>query len=74
MKLLRCKGSMPCYMNAVNEVLVQRFLRKEISWGSIANHLEELMNRHAAAPMHTIDDVLAVDQLARLEAAAFNYL
>src|SRR6185437_4739991 len=33
-------GSAPCYLNAANEVLVERFLSKEISWKEIASKLE----------------------------------
>lgn len=65
---IRCGGSMPCYMNAANEVLVHRFLNKEIAWTDIAFRLENLMSRHARLPIKSLQDVLAVDQMARQEA------
>jgi len=65
---IRRGGSLPCYMNAVNEVLVHRFLNKEISWQSIATNLEELMLRHSVVPITSFEDVLAVDEMARQEA------
>lgn len=65
---VRCGGSMPCYMNAANEVLVHRFLNKEIGWNNIAHQLENLMSRHAVMPVKSLQDILAVDQMARIDA------
>lgn len=62
-------GTLPCYMNAANEVLVQRFLNKQISWQEISWKLEDLMVSHKKEPVHSIHDVLGVDYLARQEAA-----
>ena len=56
-------------MNAANEVLVDRFLNGELGWTEIGSRLEKLMARHQLAEMHSIDDVQAVDKLAREEAA-----
>jgi 1-deoxy-D-xylulose-5-phosphate reductoisomerase len=63
-------GSLPCYMNAANEILVERFLAKEISWGDIYVQLECLMNQHQVQPIETLEDVLAIDVQARQEAAS----
>jgi 1-deoxy-D-xylulose-5-phosphate reductoisomerase len=60
--------SLPCYMNAANEILVGRFLNKEFSWKGIAHKLESLMNRHNAQTVSSLDDIMAVDQTARREA------
>jgi 1-deoxy-D-xylulose-5-phosphate reductoisomerase len=65
---IRSKGSLPCYMNAANEVLVYRFLNKEIAWKDISVNLERLMERHTVVPIHTLEDLLEVDQVARQEA------
>lgn len=65
---VRCGGSLPCYMNAANEVLVHRFLKKEISWNDIAVNLENLMSRHAVVPIKSFQDILAIDEIARREA------
>jgi len=62
-------GSLPCYMNAANEVLVNRFLDKQISWQEIATKLEDLMSRHQVQPINGLDDVLAIDNQARSEAS-----
>jgi 1-deoxy-D-xylulose-5-phosphate reductoisomerase len=65
---LRIKKSMPCYMNAVNEVLVNKFLNKEISWLAISDRLEKLMSLHSAKNMVNLEDIIAVDQQARYDA------
>lgn len=61
-------GSMPCYMNAVNEVLVDRFLKGAISWIEIGKKLETLMSRHKASLIDDLETVFAVDREAREEA------
>lgn len=66
---LRIGGTMACYMNAANEILVNRFLNKEISWYSIARKLEQLMERHTPERELSLEKVLFVDEMARKEAA-----
>lgn len=61
-------GSFPCYMNAANEILVQRFLNREIAWKEIAHSLENLMSRHSVKQVTSLEDILHVDHLARQEA------
>lgn len=61
-------GTTACYMNAANEILVQRFLDKEISWQEIGSKLEELMQLHHQTSVSSLDDVLSTDKLAREEA------
>lgn len=61
-------GSFSCYMNAANEILVQRFLERQISWGEIAEKLEQLMERHCSQSMGSVGDVLAIDAQGRREA------
>lgn len=71
---IRRGDSLPCYMNAANEVLVQRFLEGKISWNDISMQLEHLMNQHQVQPVDTLDNVLAIDSLAREEAANFEIM
>lgn len=66
---MRQGGSLPCYMNAANEVLVEQFLAGKIGWREIAIHLERLMNRHKIRPADTLEEILDVDVQAREEAA-----
>lgn len=65
---LKVGGSFPCYLNAANEVLVERFLNRKISWVQIMERLERLLDRHTVASCQSIDSVYAVDKLAREEA------
>lgn len=62
-------GSLPCYMNAANEILVGRFLSNELPWVDIGKKLELLMERHQGVILDTLSDVLAIDAAARHDAA-----
>ena len=62
-------GSLPCYMNAANEVLVDRFLARQIEWHEIGTTLENLMTRHQIQRNLDLESLLAIDSLARTEAA-----
>lgn len=66
---LKRGGSLSCYMNAANEILVQRFISKKITWPEIGQKLETLMERHQVYSMPTLEAVLEVDQSARKDAA-----
>lgn len=68
---IRQGGSLPCYMNAANEVLVHQFLNKKIPWNNIARTLETLMSAHPTRALNSLDDILAVDKMAREETLAF---
>jgi 1-deoxy-D-xylulose-5-phosphate reductoisomerase len=61
-------GSLSCYMNAANEVLVNRFLNKEISWQEIGRRLEKLMEKHQLETGLTLDNITMIDAIARKEA------
>ncbi|MGM0440750.1 MAG: 1-deoxy-D-xylulose-5-phosphate reductoisomerase [Chlamydiota bacterium] len=61
-------GTTPCYMNAANEVLVQRFIEGEIRWSEIGQKLYRLVHDHQTIPSVDLDTILAVDCQARLEA------
>lgn len=65
----RAGGSLPCYMNAANEVIINRFIKKELSWLDIGHKLETLMQRHSITPLHTLDDIWGIDHRARSDAA-----
>lgn len=62
-------GTLPCYMNAANEILVSRFIEKQISWIDISTKLESLMESHRVEKISSLEDVLAVDMRARQEAS-----
>lgn len=65
---LRLGGTFPCYMNAANEVLVNRFLKKEICWMAISEKLKKLMENYQHSKDICIESLLFVDKIAREEA------
>jgi len=58
-------GSMPCFMNAANETLVQRFLKQEIKWLEIGHKLENLMEKHQVATPQNFEELHNIDKEAR---------
>lgn len=67
-KALKAGDSYPGYMNAANEALVKQFIERKISWLEIGTKLERLMDQHQPMTLKSIDDVLALDIIAREEA------
>ncbi len=65
---LREGGSFPCFLNAANEVLVSRFLNKEIGWVDIGVKLEKLLERHQKEENTSLETIFAINALARQEA------
>jgi len=65
---LRSARSYPAFLNASNEVLVNRFLAREIRWTEIASKLEKLMSSHQPVDVLTLESILAVDCEAREKA------
>jgi len=66
---LRLGGTMSCYMNGANEILVERFLKGKISWLDIAEKLETLIGRYKNTADVSLDSILAVDALSKKEAS-----
>lgn len=60
--------SMPAYMNAANEILVERFLKNEISWMQISSKLEALMDNHSPIPICSYEEIASIDLDARSHA------
>ncbi len=65
---LRGGGTLPCYLNAANEVLVARFLDGKIGWQEIAHKLEQLLSSHKVNKTPSLETILAVDAIAKEEA------
>lgn len=62
---LRQGGNAPCYLNAVNEVLVERFITGEISWIEISRKLEQLFTAFQPEKGLNLEGIFATDTLAR---------
>lgn len=58
-------GTLPCFMNAANEILVHRFLKREIGWTEIGKKLENLMGAHPVSPQENLETLFEVDREAR---------
>ncbi|WP_194847218.1 1-deoxy-D-xylulose-5-phosphate reductoisomerase [Candidatus Neptunochlamydia vexilliferae] len=58
-------GTLPCFMNGANEVLVHHFLEGKIRWVEIGQKLETLMEAHKAYPQESLETLLEVDKEAR---------
>lgn len=61
-------GTTPCYLNAVNEVLVERFVKGKISWIDISDRLEKLLTNYQPEKELTLEKILETDRLGRLHA------
>ena len=63
-----CGGTLPCVMNAANEVAVAAFLAGEGTYLGIAECVESVMETHDVQPVESIEQLLEIDAQARLEA------
>lgn len=62
-------GAAPAILNAANEVAVEAFLAERLSFGEIANVVEEVVSQPYAGSADTIENILAADHWARQQAA-----
>jgi len=62
-----CKagGTMPCVLNAANEMAVDAFLKRRISFNRIPEIIDHTMLRHDVVNTPGIDDIFLADQWAR---------
>ncbi|UCD35087.1 MAG: 1-deoxy-D-xylulose-5-phosphate reductoisomerase [Nitrospiraceae bacterium] len=66
---LRGGGTMPCVLNAANEIAVEAFLNEEISFMDIPRVVSETMAGHRPGSGETIDDVMHASEWAMKRAA-----
>lgn len=62
---MQASGNAPIILNAANEIAVQAFLNKEISFLDIAKLVEETLNFDHGINALTIEEIIAIDQKAR---------
>lgn len=62
---MEAQGAACCILNAANEVAVAAFLAGQISFGKIANLVEDCLQSVGHLPADSLDEVLAADQAAR---------
>jgi 1-deoxy-D-xylulose-5-phosphate reductoisomerase len=65
---LDAAGTMPCALNAANEVMVAAFLAGEAQFLEIARNIETVMSRHSNQPAQTLEDLIETDGWARAQA------
>ena len=63
-------GTLPCVMNAANEIAVAAFLAGEGTYLGIAECVEEVMGLHDVQAVESIEQLLEIDAWARQEAQA----
>jgi 1-deoxy-D-xylulose-5-phosphate reductoisomerase len=63
-------GTAPAVLNAANEVAVEAFLQRRLSFLEIPEVIERVLARHPTLPASSLDDVLSADDWARREAQA----
>jgi len=68
LEALKIKKSLPCFMNKANEILVSRFLKKEISWSDIAKKLEKLMSFHTPRNLVDLESIIDLEKEASQKA------
>lgn len=66
---MKAGRSYPCFLNAANEMLVDRFLQQKISWVEIGHKLEKLISSHTPQNLLTLESILEMDSLAREKAS-----
>ena len=64
----RAGGTAPAWLSAANEVAVDAFLDGRIGWTTIAEVVEDALQRWSGAPAATLEDVLEADRLGRVAA------
>lgn len=62
---LRAGGTMPCVLNAANEIAVNAFLKGGIGFNAIASVIRKTLRRHSVTPASSLKSVLAADRWAR---------
>jgi 1-deoxy-D-xylulose-5-phosphate reductoisomerase len=65
---LKAGKTYPTVLNAVNEVAVEKFLRGEIKFTSIAELIEKALSQHQPEGLDDLETILSVDQQSREEA------
>jgi 1-deoxy-D-xylulose-5-phosphate reductoisomerase len=58
-------GTAPAVLNAANEVAVQNFLKKRISFLDIARYVDQALQKHSVILRPALEDILTADLWAR---------
>lgn len=61
-------GTLPCVLNAANEIAVSEFLQEKLKFMAIAKVVEKVMRAHVSKPDPKIGDIWEADSWARSQA------
>lgn len=64
-------GTLPCVMNAANEVAVAAFLAEQLPYLGIAKCVEDAMEALGSQPVESLDQLAAIDAASRARARQF---
>lgn len=64
----RAGGTMPCVLNAANEVAVESFLKEKIGFMDIPRICDKVMSEHSTVEKPDLEDILEADDWARSRA------
>ena len=64
-------GTLPCVMNAANEIAVSSFLANQCTLTSIDACVESVMEKLGSEPVESIDQLEEIDARARSAARAY---
>ena len=62
---IKIGGTMPCVLNASNEIAVEKFLNGEIKFTDIPKIIEKTMSAHICKLNYTLEDIIEADIWAR---------
>jgi 1-deoxy-D-xylulose-5-phosphate reductoisomerase len=66
-RVAKASGTLPCVLNAANEICVDEFLKRRLDFISIATVIRKTIDRHRNIADPGLDDILATDAWARRE-------
>jgi len=69
-RALRTGGTLPCVLNAANEIAVEAFLNGTLPFTGIAHVIARTMEAHGPMPMRNLETVMEADRWARDHARA----
>jgi 1-deoxy-D-xylulose-5-phosphate reductoisomerase len=61
-------GTMPCALNAANEIAVELFLKEQIAFGAIWQLIDKVMSDHGFVASPHLDDLIETDAWCRARA------
>jgi 1-deoxy-D-xylulose-5-phosphate reductoisomerase len=65
----RAGGTAPAFMSAANEIVVEAFLRGEVTWLQIADTIETVMDSYSPVHPTSVEEILEADSAGRRAAA-----